>query len=293
MYPVFSVLSKGTATSFQDFGRRSYRHLGIPCSGAIDLRLYKRCIRLLGIPQGSSVLEINGQGPSLRIEHPCYFLLSRNLAKARLDNQFIPTEKAHFGAPGQTLKLGPVTEGNYAYFCLDQQFNLSNDFLSTSTFTISGLGGYHGRTLEKLDMIYSNTCLSRQSNETFLEQEDLYLSSSNELSKISVHRGPEFSFWEKMWGTSPLPEYQIHPDSNRMAIIGVPQTKQKTIESFSMKSSGIFPGVIQMNYEGELMIIMADGQTTGGYPRVGIIEEHQLWQIAQYKPGARFRLSFS
>ncbi len=78
--------------------------------------------------------------------------------------------------------------------------------------------------------------------------------------------------------------FRVSPDSNRMGyrLSGNPISRLMKAE---MISSGVTRGTIQLTNEGGLVVLMADGQTVGGYPRVAQVAAVDISLLAQTRPG--------
>jgi allophanate hydrolase len=54
-------------------------------------------------------------------------------------------------------------------------------------------------------------------------------------------------------------------------------------------SDGMLPGAIQVPADGQPIVILADGPTTGGYPKIAHVVTADLDRLAQAAPGASVR----
>jgi len=107
---------------------------------------------------------------------------------------------------------------------------------------------------------------------------------------LRVLPGPEFEqftaasqtqLWSERW--------RITAQSNRMGS-RLAGTELKRKRSADMLSSGVIPGTIQVPPSGQPIILMGDAQTTGGYPRIGVVIRADLWKLAQAPLDGRLRL---
>ncbi len=77
--------------------------------------------------------------------------------------------------------------------------------------------------------------------------------------------------------------FLIHPSSDRMGyqMKGSPLTLERSIE---LVSSAVSFGTVQLLPDGQLIVLMADHQTTGGYPRIAHVVTAHLPKLAQLRP---------
>ena len=100
---------------------------------------------------------------------------------------------------------------------------------------------------------------------------------------IRVLRGPEYesftaSAHEALWSD----EWRVTPQSNRMGyrLAGTALTREAQSE---LLSHAVLPGTIQVPPSGQPIVLLADAQTTGGYPRIGAVIQADLWKLAQLR----------
>jgi len=157
---------------------------------------------------------------------------------------------------------------------------------SYSTYTQGNFGGVEGRTLKKGDVIHWE-------NEKAIFKS---LSISKDLipyysSKITVEfvTGPEWNRLEEKEQIKFLKtSFKVSSKSNRMGIRLETDEPISVINS-DMRSSGVIPGIIQLPPSGNPIILMKDGQTVGGYPRIGKVKDSHLNRVAQLPPNGIIR----
>jgi biotin-dependent carboxylase-like uncharacterized protein len=158
---------------------------------------------------------------------------------------------------------------------------------SRTTDMRAGLGGHEGRALRRGDRIpigapHGEAGISIDTEPPWNDRE----------VTIRVLPAPEFArlaqrsqalFWNSWWS--------VGHESNRMAyrlhgpVLGY--------DAGAVRSHAVFPGVIQLPPRGEPMVLLCDCQTTGGYPKVGVVIEADIWRFAQLRIGARVRFEAS
>jgi antagonist of KipI len=189
---------------------------------------------------------------------------------------------------GQTLKFVKKSSGNIAYLSVKGGFEVKKWLKSASTNLQANIGGWHGRKLEKDDRLSFNEnskigCDSKKLSQTIMPQY-----SKN--PTIRMVAGEEF---DRITGLSEniflCEEFTITQNSNRMGfrLEGKPLY---SLDNAELVSSAVDFGTIQLLPDGQMIILMADHQTTGGYPRIGHVISADLTILAQL--GANERVNF-
>lgn len=86
--------------------------------------------------------------------------------------------------------------------------------------------------------------------------------------------------------------FAISPTSNRMGYQLI-QEPLKTLASQNLLSSAVTAGTIQLLPSGQLVVLMAGHQTTGGYPRLAHVISADLPRLAQKGPGDSLRFTLT
>ncbi len=270
------ILKSGLYTSIQDQGRKKFSYFGIPVSGYLDEQAANRALAIVGNPKGSAVLEINQLGPTLYFEEEAYI----SLTGGTIDTELQMNKGIHIPAKS-ILKLGSVTNGMRTYLAIRGEWQVKQVFNSCSAFSYPSFGI---QALTKEDYIQINPFDKniKKSKEKFTSID------YNAINRISILAGPETDLLQD---TTVLETetFRISPHSNRMAAL----LESKTIvcKVKEIQSSAIIPGTIQLLPNGKLFVILNDGQTTGGYPRIGLIPNEELWKFNQIKPMKEFHFS--
>ena len=292
-----TVIKPGMLSSFQDRGREGYQHQGIPVAGAMDERAHRLANALAGNDDDPATLEITLTGPTLRFDAPACFALAGADLGATLNGQDIPLLRPLVARTGDVLAFGArPAAGVRAYLAVHGGFALPLVMGSQTTYLRSGFGGCQGRALAKGDVVP----LSRpraQDRDADALQKDLsnvrvYLpavlgNKRREFIRFlpGVH-WPEFSqSSRRAFGQS---EFRISPQSDRMGyrLQGRPLTMHQPRQ---MLSEAACFGTVQVPSGGEAIILMADRQTTGGYPKIAQIATVDLPALAQCAPGQVLR----
>ncbi len=289
MTPHLSVLDPGLLTTVQDLGRHNAQDLGIPVSGVMDPVSLRLANALVGNPDGMAGLEISIIGPTLRVEAG-----SVRVALAGSDTQMEIISEPQRKVPplcsvrlqrGQVFRVGSLRDTAYACLAVEGGFNLPAVFGSLSTYLRAGFGGFQGRQLSKLDCIPLVLDAVPRRKELFLRE------ASNVYSEgpIRVVLGPqEDRFTADGLGAFLGGEYTVTPQSDRMGLrLSGPSVEHR--DGHDIISEGIASGSIQVPGNGQPIILVADHQTTGGYPKVATVISSDLPRLARLLPGHKIR----
>jgi antagonist of KipI len=302
-----SIVKPGLLSSFQDLGRLGYQHQGIPAAGAMDARSHRLASLLVGNdPARTASLEITLTGPSLRFDAAaCFALCGANLG-ARLNGRPVPNNRpllaragdmlAFNGAPGAD---GPGAtappSGLRAYLAIHGGYALAVVMQSESTYLRSGFGGYHGRALAKGDVIPLRSTLdtaTQDALEAALWDVRVYLPAAIGQPPRATVRALPGRQWEAFteaaradFGSA---AFTVTPQSERMGyrlqgpVLAMAVARQ-------MLSEATCFGTVQVPADGAPIVLMADRQTTGGYPKIAQVASVDLPVLAQTPPGAAIR----
>ncbi|MDR0807013.1 MAG: biotin-dependent carboxyltransferase family protein [Enterobacteriaceae bacterium] len=275
---MLKVIRAGMHTSVQDGGRSGYRQQGISLGGALDKPAMKMANLLLANPQESAVLEITlGQFVG-EFTRAGWIALTGADCRAELDGQPIWTGWRFPVKKGQRLKLHAPRYGMRSYLAVSGGFAVPEMLQSRSTDLKAGFGGVDGRLLRDGDSLEAGKPQRKLTKSRGIKQ----MLFANRLRALA---GPEYdqfsaesqqAFWQKAWTLS--------PQSNRMGYRLQGGELQRTV-SREMLSHGLLPGVVQVPHNGQPIVLMADAQTTGGYPRIACVIDADLFHLAQIRLG--------
>ena len=279
------IADPGLFTTIQDKGRPYLRKYGIPVSGAMDWAAYQFANHLVGNKNTSPVLECTLKGGSFKFDSRAVIAITGADMQAKINHVLCPTNESLLIQPGDTLEMGYARRGCRAYLAIQGDWELEKVFDSYSTYTLAGFGGLHGRALQKGDCIQWNGTARYQHREIPKELIPYY---SNRV-KLRVLKGPEWDWLsqadKEMFLSS---EFIVQNQSDRMGIRLEGESVLST-ESGQIISSATVPGTIQLTTSGQPIILMKDGQTTGGYPRIATVIESELSRLSQIPPGSKIQ----
>jgi len=294
------VLKPGLLASVQDLGRHGLRRLGICPGGALDTLALTLANRLVGNADGAAGLEITMGGCELRFEAGTRIALAGDDFGARLDQRPLWPGWSVPVAAGQTLRLGGANLGSAkaglrSWLAVAGGIDVPAVLGSRSTDLKAGFGGHEGRALRKGDRLPlgpSPLDAAQQARRAFgIRGPEGLPQEADAPIALRVMPGPEAEqftaaarelFWRTPW--------RITPQSNRMGSrLEGPELKRRRGVG-DMLSSGVIPGTVQVPPSGQPIVLMGDAQTTGGYPRIGVVIRADLWKLAQAPLGGRLRM---
>jgi biotin-dependent carboxylase-like uncharacterized protein len=293
------VVKPGALSLFQDSGRYGFQKLGVPVCGPMDESAHRLANLLAGNEADEAVLEITLMGPKLRFAEPAAIALAGADLGARLDGQPLALNRPLVVRPGQVLDFTGGRSGMRGYLAVHGGFDLEPELDSRSTYLKGGLGGMAGRALKAGDVIGLKTGLPAdpgflQEAERRLWEIRLYLPSRLGLLRrdtLQVVKGPHWGlFSEKSTREFVTAGFRISPQSDRMGyrISGPRLAVRKPVQILSEATAF---GAVQVPHGGDPIVLMADRQTMGGYPKIAHVVSVDLPSLAQSRPGEHVRFN--
>jgi KipI family sensor histidine kinase inhibitor len=286
--PVFRVLSPGILSSLQDLGRMGYQQLGVSPCGAMDSLALRLANRLAGNPENSACLEVTFAGLKLEAVRDSLFAITGADLLAFLDEEPVSLWQSQFVRAGQRLSFRKRVRGSRAYLAIHGRFQAGSVLGSCSTDLKNGWGGFQGRMLRKGDALFRECLPEEQSGLAKRATRPEVLWEYRTPFLLRVLTGPQTS--RCTGGTMQQlfsEEFRIHPNSNRMGyrLDGPPLT----VSPVEIISEPATRGAIQVLPNGQLILLMADHQTVGGYPKIAVLISADFPKAAQLTPGHRVR----
>ncbi len=283
-------IQTGLLTTLQDLGRTGYRQLGINPNGAMDGRAARLLNVLLGNNENEGILEMHFPPPKILFETDAQIALGGADFSAGINSEPIENWRPIGVSKNSLLTFGAKKEGARLSLAVRGGFKIAKWLGSLSTNLKAKTGGFEGRALQKGDRLYLNREIPE--SRFAMRQRPLNYKISSHLipnysrsPKIRVMAGRE---WQNLTTESQnrflRQSFFIRPDSDRMGfrLKGSPLQLGENVE---LVSSAVGFGTIQLLPDGELIILLADHQTTGGYPRIAHVVAADLSVLAQLGAG--------
>jgi len=296
------VVKSGLQVTVQDLGRHGHQDLGVPVGGVMDDWSARLANLLVGNGQDAAVLEVTLHGLALLFETEHLVAVTGGGSTVRVNDEEVPIGRSILVKPWSAMRFHASPVGFRTYLSVAGGFDVPTVMGSRSTYLTAGIGGHLGRALEEGDVLTACsekseltkalTCRLRSSGHEFSSSRwTLSTVAGPDLACKAVRfmPGPEWAFLteaqQKRFSTQP---FVITSQSNRMGyrLRGRPLPLWHPHE---MVSSAVTRGSVQLTHDGQPVLLMADAQTTGGYPRVAQVAAVDLPVCAQYRPGDRIR----
>jgi biotin-dependent carboxylase-like uncharacterized protein len=288
--PALKVVAPGLMTTLQDLGRPGHQRLGIPVSGALDEISLRAANLIAGNPATVGALEIAYQGPTLEVAADSVRIAYAG-GTAALDllqgdgageaRRLPPLQSVRL-TKGQIVRIGALSGSPVGYLTVEGGFDVPLALASQSTYTRGGLGGFAGRALRSGDLLRLKRPQADEREERMLPSLDLTAPK-----RFRVVFGPQDDYFTDK-GKRTLVEdvYQVTPASDRMGmrLDGPPLEHAK---GYNIVSDGISPGSIQVPGNGVPIVLLADRQTTGGYPKIATVISADMPALGRLAPGAK------
>ncbi len=278
---MLKVRKAGFFTSIQDQGRFGFRDIGVPVSGAMDAYSASIANSLLENEEDMAVMELTMTGPTLEFGQATYLAISGADISPRMNDRPVRINEVHSVAKGDVLSFGKLVHGFRSYLAVKDGFGTEKVMGSRSFYR--HITPIH--TIRDQMEIPIATARHFEPKISSLSPEPFHKEHV-----LEVHRGPEFDALDdrQLEGLF-ANQFTIAKENDRMAY----QLKESIPpHHISMLTSATLPGTVQYTPAGKLILLMKDGQTTGGYPRILQLTPTAICILAQKRPGdtVRFHL---
>lgn len=280
--PLLRVESPGLLSAVQDEGRWGHQRDGMVVAGAMDPFAAAAANLLVGNPRGAAVIEITLLGPSLRALADVRLALCGGDLSPSIGGPPAPVWKTFTLREGQALTFGRRRSGARAYLAVAGGFQVPAVLGSRATFLRARLGGFEGRALKAGDVL-EGVRQDPPRTERGLRPADI--PDYAQPAILRVLPGPHSSaFTPSGSDTFFSSTYAVSPQSDRQGYrLSGPAVAR--VGAADLLSEAMPWGGIQVPPDGSPILLMADRQTTGGYPLVGVVISADLPRAGQLAPG--------
>jgi KipI family sensor histidine kinase inhibitor len=277
-----TVLSGGLLTTVQDEGRWGCQASGVPVAGALDLLSHRAANAMVGNGRDAAGLEVTLAGPVLRMEQAVTIALAGADLSATLDGAPLRRHVAVRCRAGSVLRFGDRRAGARAYVAFDGGIGVPLVLGSRATHLLTGMGGFEGRALAAGDRLPLG--LPREAPPARRVAVPIVRPAGG--ARVRVLPGPQADGVVEPGAVEALADARarVSVQSDRMGyrLAGVRVAVRPQCE---MISDATFAGGLQVPPSGEPVLLLADRQTTGGYPQVATVITADLPRVAQLAPG--------
>jgi biotin-dependent carboxylase-like uncharacterized protein len=279
--PVLEVLAVGAGMTIQDFGRSGWKRFGIPPGGAMDRESASKANLLVGNDAGAPLLELLFTGAK-------FLVLSSSevaIAGAEVECEW-PVWRNFRVEPGSEISFGPLRAGVWSYLAVRGGLAAPRWFGSASANLRAGFG-----EIVQPGTRFSCTSMSPAEEISSRFVPEFVREEYGQTPLLRVWPGPEWDgftaearrqFLEQRW--------QVAAQSDRAGY----RLEGVALESrLRMPSAPVAVGAIQVPPKGLPIVLLRDGPTVGGYPRLAIMDGSAISRFTQCAPGTgvRFRLA--
>jgi antagonist of KipI len=300
------IIRPGLLTTVQDCGRFGLQHLGVVPCGPMDAVALELANALVGNSSGEAAIEITVLGPEIAFESDALVSLCGALFEAKSGGVPIPANRPVLLKKNAVLSAGRALLGSRAYLAVAGGIATVPVLGSRSTYLPARFGGLEGRLLragDRLPLIEDVSSLSLQRYKnlaskkdtanlrtvswsapalTLPEREPIVIHAMQGRHYAHFDAAAQRAFFEATW--------KVTPDSNRMGFRLAGPTLARA-EAFEILSEPACLGTVQVPANGLPIALMADHQTTGGYPKIAEIAAADVPRLAQLAPGGRVQFA--
>jgi antagonist of KipI len=301
------IVKPGLLSTLQDRGRHGMRHLGVVACGPMDPVALELANALVGNDGSEAALELTLIGPEVLLGADALVALCGAEFEARADGKPFALDRPVLLRSGTRLVTGRARRGSRAYLAVAGGIAVAAVLESRSTCLPARFGGLEGRALRAGDELPLAPQVARFSAERF---EKLAQRARAAAAAGTVRwSAPALTLPERepivvralegrhhdWFGAAArraffAAEWRVSPDSNRMGFRLTGETLARA-RSAEILSEPTCLGTVQVPAGGAPIVLMADHQTTGGYPKIAEVASAEVPRLAQLAPGGRLRFA--
>ena len=288
MTPCLRVLAPGAHSTIQDFGRFGFQAMGVPVSGALDPDCLRLANALVGNSGSTAGVEILYRGPRFEVMADSARVAVGGLgAKIQILGDgaaAIDAWRSITLSRGQVFRVDPGDGVSNCYLAVAGGFDLAPCLGSLSTYARAGFGGFHGRPLQSGDDLPLTLGGAPRQADQCLPKPPAFTADA-----IRILWGLQRDYFtEDSLNDLVTKPFTILTDSDRMGYrISGPDLAHR--DGYDIVSDGISTGAIQVPGNGQPIVLLADHQTTGGYPKIATVISADLPALGRRRPGDEIR----
>ncbi len=296
---MITIVKPGLLDTLQDLGRLGYQKYGVVTSGAMDTWSHRIANLLVNNHENTGTIEITLTGPEIHFEKDCLIALCGGEFSPSIDGFPVPMWRPVLIRKNKTLTIGHAKTGCRAYLAVAGGFHTQTLMNSESTYLRAEIGGFKGRALKKNDNLSFGTASKKipvfsENNTANGALKDFsytkwfvpaqLIPTMGTHYNIRVTKGRQYELFDPLFISRFFSEpLTITPESDRM---GYRLTHSITSSGVTEEliSEAVSFGSIQVPPDGQPILLTADRQTTGGYPKIAQVSSCDFSLIAQAKP---------
>lgn len=280
-----AILESGLQTTIQDRGRIGYQRNGLPVSGVMDNFSYEISNMLVGNNGDEAVLEFLIIGPKIRFNCDCLIAITGGNFMPRINEEKLAMWQCLKVKNGDVLSFKGNRTGCRGYIAFGGGIDVPLVLGSRATYIKGLLGGFQGRPLKVADQLSLGDCKVSMDKQKSKHLGAKWHPSHTNKQTVRVVLGPQNDYFtDKGIETFLESDYAVSNTCDRMGY-RLEGKRCEHAKDSDIISDGITFGSVQVPGSGQPIIMMADRQSTGGYPKIATVISSDLWKIAQLKPG--------
>ena len=285
---ILRVLSAGPGATLQDGGRHGYLRFGVTAAGPMDLLAHATANLAVRNLAGATAIEVSVGGIELTAESGSLSVaIAGGEFALSLDGRPLPPAVVFNLDEGAVLKIRAGGRGSWCYLAVAGQLNLAKVLGSHATHTRTGFGGVNGRAIIAGDRLSFDRSGSSQPSISAIAAPWL----DRPVDTIRVVLGPQHDYFaDDQIAAFLAGPWTVSARSDRMAYF-LDGPRLTHARGFNIVSDGIAMGAIQVPGDGRPIVLMADRQSTGGYPKIATVIGPDLGRLAQARPRTVFRFA--
>ncbi len=276
----------GLAT-IQDLGRVSQRSIGLPPAGALDQRSLRIANALVGNDPTAAGIEVTLGPIEIETSRPVVIAATGAIGEWRCGSESLPPATTVALAPGTPVRLTPGPQGRFCYLAVSGGLAVPELLGSRATYLPTGLGGWQGRGLRRDDVVPLGEASAPPPAGTAAEPWGV---SVEEPIRITGAGHDQWFDGSAAAALTAAP-YRLLPQSDRMGSRLAGPAVRASIRA-TLPSEGTCLGAIQIPDDGQPIVILHDGPTVGGYPKIGAVIGADLDRFAQQPLGGSIRFAW-
>jgi 5-oxoprolinase (ATP-hydrolysing) subunit C len=285
---ILRVLSAGPGATLQDGGRHCYLRFGVTAAGPMDPLAHATANLAVGNAAEATAIEVSVGGIELTAESGSLGVaIAGGEFALSLDGRPLPPAVVLNLEAGAVLKIRASGRGSWCYLAVAGRLVMPKVLGSHATHTRTGFGGVNGRAIIAGDRFGFEPSGTSQPSTSAIVAPWL----DRPVDTIRVVLGPQHDYFaDDQIAVFLAGPWTVSAKADRMAYY-LDGPRLTHARGYNIVSDGIAMGAIQVPGDGRPIVLMADRQSTGGYPKIATIIGPDIGRLAQARPGTVLRVA--